>query len=322
MNKVLNIEKKTLYSVVIGVICAVVYSFNSCTTSDDILKKYEKYQEVPQLQNRIGIHLQKDFHDTRYTEKFGFTAMYYLNPAETENYEEAIGNMKDILNSRFIVLDAERPTRQIEYVEFRGDGKTGSLYIDKKSDFESLPKFIIVGFKGIRKSESEKLETPALFVLFEVNKKEFGMKVLTPTPLFAEDLFPTDFLDAQFVEAKMKKKTVYTEYIDEGKLGEGKTLSLSLVLATKEDEKRIEKCEIKITQNDYLGDGKSHVKSESKYGYGINISSSGKFSEIISDYLISGTVAKDGIKGTITMNGKKYSYSATKNKKYIPEIFE
>jgi len=317
--KVLNIKKKTLKGVAIGAICAVIFSFYNCTpNAEDILKKYEKYHEVPQLQNGIGLHLEKDYTDTRYISDFGFSGVHYLNPYDTENYDEVMSNMKDILSSRFIVLDAGNPTRQIDFVGFKfknSNKNTLSLDFDKKSDFESLPKFIIVGFKGIRKSESVKLGTPALFVLFEIIKKDYDIKVLTPVPLLAENLFPTDYPEAQFVEAKIKKQVVITktEYSDKINLGGGKTLSVSLILVSKDDEKSIEKCEITHSTQIDNPNGSSRVTNESKYGYEINISSNGNFSEKKSDFIINGTLTKTGIKGTISMKGRNYSYTAKQN---------
>ena len=330
-----KVTKHALRSTVVVIVCTIIFCFCSCSpTADSILKKYEEYHKVDSLENRLGVHLKMNLDRSKHISCFCFSRTHYSHFSNIENMNEIMENMKEILLSRFIVLDAENPEKSIESLEFELsynplDGIEISLgRIPDKKSFEALPHFILMGFKGVRRSESAQLETPAMFVILEVIKtgdvkkeiikffdKGYGMayiptNVLTPIPLCANNLFPADFSNAQFVEAKLKIPTIKRYYEDKITLGGGKTLSVSFVVATKGEEKKIEQCEITHETRTRNADGSNSVNGNKYNGYDIRVESDNKFSQTISDFFISGKIEKDRITGSIKKGGTNYSYSA------------
>jgi len=100
-------------------------------------------------------------------------------------------------------------------------------------------------------------------------------------------------------------------YADKITLSKGKTLSLSLVLATKGEERKIEKCTITIATHTQNADGSRREEGSNYFGYDIAVASNGSFSQVIpSGHLVAGTVTAKGIKGSVKIDGKKYAYSA------------
>jgi hypothetical protein len=93
-------------------------------------------------------------------------------------------------------------------------------------------------------------------------------------------------------------------------LNKGETLSLSFALITKGEERKIEKCEISHVTSTRNANGSRTEQGRNAFGYDIDIKNDSSFSQKISDYLVAGTITADGIKGSVTMNGKKYAYLA------------
>jgi len=274
----LNIMKrvKSLKGITVATICAVILCFYSCGPSaEDILKKYEQYPKVDNSQNGLGIHLKKDDNGVGYVPVFGLKKVSFEGII---NEPEVTDNMDKILLDRFIVLDAENPTRTLDVV-FRTRFSLGTVMKreyeiiqddlrdedSRRKEINLLPRFILVGFKGIRKSESEKFATPAMFVIFEVDKKNFEFKVLTSTPLLAENLFPTDFPDAQFVRAiPIKRETSTISSTNNGLLYKGNanfpqtnSFEVSFVLAA--DKSEISDVTIAMTGMSVTGQYQSSV---------------------------------------------------------------
>ena len=99
-------------------------------------------------------------------------------------------------------------------------------------------------------------------------------------------------------------------YTSQITLGNGKSLIVSLSIGATEDKKIIEKCTITVSTKTKNPDGSITERGMTNNGYGINITDNGKFSAKIADFLISGTLAKNQITGSIKTEGKSYSYSA------------
>ena len=333
-----NLTKYALRGAVIGIAGTIIFCFCGCgsnsPTAEDILKKYEGYPEVGSLENGLGVSLQKDRRDDSYLPCFCFSSTSFSHLRDIENADEVVQNMKEILLSRLIAVDAENPEKPIEFVDFKlthslSDGSIEIRLEGKvdKNSFELLPNFILMGFKGIRKSESAKLETPAMFVILEFKKdretrKElkyifkkgrtvsFPAGVLTPKLFRAGNLFPADFPDAKFVEAKAKVPEIKEDYEGKMNLGGGNTLSVSFVVATKGKEKKIEQCGITFETHIKYTENTGRNIASAHYGYDIKVEPNGKFSKNTGDFFISGKIEKGRITGSIKKDGKSYSYSA------------
>jgi hypothetical protein len=338
-------------------VCFMIFGFYGCSpstdtstgpSSEDILKKYEGYKTVNSFQNKLGIKIDVEtiaLSDILFLFQ-NYTSSYL---AGIENSNEVMQNMESILLSRFIVLDAANPAKPIEFETAMANymsrhSKAIAKSIDIKQTTlaanlnmvgievspggkrKSLPRFILVGFKGIKESESVKWSTPALFYLLQ--KEGEGFRLLIPQPLSADNLLPENSSVAQFVEAKplvpAEAKplvpaeaepfvpTIKTEYTDQITLGGGKTLSVSFVIKSKGEKREIEKCEISVNTHINNGDGSSRGIGHTYYEYNIEVETKGKFSAKISDFVINGTITQNRITGSIRMNGRNYSYSAKK----------
>ena len=151
---------------------------------EDILKKYESFEEIDLIQNKAGINLGVSI----------FLDVNYSNPAFNIDEKNA-----DMCNNKFHIKDA------VSMIDI--DTNVGKTTIEKKNsngellnkefrnylqirNMPSNTKFIIVYFDGITKSESEELETPPLFFL--VQRGEKGYVVLTKTPKLLGDLFKSE----------------------------------------------------------------------------------------------------------------------------------
>ena len=151
---------------------------------EDILKKYESFEEVDLIQNKVGISLGVSM----------FIEASYSNPAF--NNDE---NNIYMCNNKFHLKDA------VSMIDI--DTNVGKMIIEDKNNNDELlnkefrnyfqirnmpsnTKFIIVCFDGITKSENEELETPPLFFL--VQRGEKGSVVLTKTPKLLGDLLKSE----------------------------------------------------------------------------------------------------------------------------------
>jgi len=342
-----NVTKHVFRGAAIGIVFTIIFGFFGCSpNSDDILRKYKGHHEVDILEDRLGIQFfqeETNWHNMLFF--FSNTSEYLANGME--NFKEVKENMGNILSNRFIVLNAENPAEPIEFSAKVTDGYRNirlgmrgerfskmednfavevQLYLyrkdklDRKDNLDrkdklkldkrdkSLPKFILVGFKGIRESESEKWKTPALFYLLK--NGEEGFQLLTSRPLSANNLFTADNLNAQFVEAKALIPKIKRKYEDKIVLGGGETLTLSFELVTKGEKSNIEKCEIAVETHKKNADGSNSVIGNKYNGYNIKIESDGKFSQTISDFFVSGKIEVDCITGSIKKGSSNYRYRA------------
>jgi hypothetical protein len=317
-------------------VCFMIFGFSGCGPStEDILKKYEGYETVYSFQNKLGIKI--DVGTVALSDILFFSQNYtsdYLSGIENAN--EVMKNMESIQSSRFIVLDAANPAKPIAFETAIMTNDDMKRYAEaaflKMSDIKkytalvisnnvgikvfpgeknkSFPRFILVGFKGIKESESVRWATSALFYLLQ--KEGEGFRLLTPEPLLAGNLLPENSSVAQFVEAKPIVPTIKTEYTDQITLGGGKKLSVSFVIKSKGEKREIEKCEIFVYTHINNGNGSSRDIGNKYYEYNIEVETKGKFSAKISDFVINGTITQNHITGSIRMNGRNYSYSAKK----------
>jgi hypothetical protein len=118
----------------------------------------------------------------------------YFNPliSHVEEYVHLLGG-------RLVALDAAKPTKTIPIeTKFFVDSLTNDEYglpsyhtiisINKK-DIKSG--FVLIGFKGIAKDESEEMETPPMFQILELTGK--NARVITEIPYAGDDFFePAD----------------------------------------------------------------------------------------------------------------------------------
>jgi hypothetical protein len=160
--------------------------FFGCGPNDrDILKKYEGYTPITPSTNQAGINIENFFGLTN--KVFQVT---YTSPLLKEDAE----NVR-LLSERFIALNAENPadTLPIEVSvgeqSFTNYSRSGEITAAGKNYFtiiglgETKAKYVIVGFKGIDGSESDKLATLPCF--FIVSLKKNNSHVLTTTPMLA-----------------------------------------------------------------------------------------------------------------------------------------
>ena len=173
-------------------------------SAEEILRKYETYSAAAPDLNKIGIYISSSDREAvqiRYSH-------VDLNLSEKN---------AELLANRFFVADAGNPTKIFPcevsaYFKNAVRGDNGEIVqaqehytnIDMK---KAKAKFIIVGFKGIDKSESEELETPPLFFivslggispesLLDDNSPErqlLNMKTLLTENLFEKENFADDF---------------------------------------------------------------------------------------------------------------------------------
>ncbi len=217
--------------------------FYGCGPSaEDVLKKYESYLPIESDTeiNKVGI-------SASVMSQMGAVFIDFSNP-ELNTNEEYLNAMAN----RLYVADAEKPneplpvrtgssTHTVTYVNGEKTVTEGlSILLDK----EVKALFLVVGFKGIDKSESESLHTPPLFFLID---RKAG-RILTPVPLLAGNLFAADYEKTHFYvlqatltnrnnsPVNLSEKT-YTIRIGEiGKSEEGNTYVDFLSEDVKEDD--------------------------------------------------------------------------------------
>jgi len=198
-------KKIELPGIVIGIACAIVIGFWGCSpNADDILKKYEEHHVVESNQNKHGLLVA----DVSFEENFRFDVLAHksgktlyrgdafiisFNCSDISDYLTVASKMSDkgkseILEEHFIILNAAKTSKTIEFESF--DSREYRYSINIAFPSNKTPKFILVGFKGIRES---KIETPTMFFLFEKDGNE--LKLLTSQPLLANNLFPTNDLE-------------------------------------------------------------------------------------------------------------------------------
>ncbi|MDR3340329.1 MAG: hypothetical protein LBT25_09630 [Candidatus Symbiothrix sp.] len=285
----------------------MAFALTACSpTPKSILKNYEEYSHVTPSQNRLGIQF---FHESMAPLSFFFanTSDYLGEPKE--NYHDVRENMKSILSERFVVLDAKNTEKPIDFKAVAGYG-VPNYYdaVEVTLLIQEMPRFILVGFKGVRESESVQWNTPALFFLFE--NGEDGLRPLTLEPFLADDLFPTDFSETRFVEVQPLIPVINSEYKDKITIGGGKTLSISFSLSDKGGHQTIIECKISVERSVRNADGSNRVTGSNYLGYNIAVGSDGIFNQTISDYSVSGKVSSNRITGSIKSHSANYSYSA------------
>jgi len=186
-----NRNDVTTKFVIAVIIIATVFS--SCgPTAEEIMKRYETYQSTlsdPEV-NKAGFSVSAMSGE-------GTIFVNFSNP-ELNTSEEYL----NVMAGRLYVADAEKPneplpvkmgssTQIITQVTGERTVTNGlSVWFDEKVKVA----FLIVGFKGIDKSESKKLNTPPMFFL--IDRKTNNN--LTPMPLLADSLFDVDYEKTRF----------------------------------------------------------------------------------------------------------------------------
>lgn len=156
------------------------------TSASDISELYKEYTPVDKASNKAGISISKIemISDTYNINVFA------SNPVLSQSEENAA-----VTANRLRVFNAEEPDTEVEHrlssvstITIKPDGtQTHAFYPAVNISKSEKAKFVIIYFEGISKEEAPELETPPLFFIVELNKKE--PKTLTQTPLLAGDLF-------------------------------------------------------------------------------------------------------------------------------------
>jgi hypothetical protein len=181
------------------VMSLLLFNIYGCgPNTEKIMKQYEGYRMV-ESSNQAGISISvKSFF-----EKSFIVNIEYSNPILNADQR-----LLELLSTRFIIANAVNPTDIIttevkigsrSQTTYNNDGtvrSSGNFYNSIMQLRDLKTKFILVGFKGISKSESEELETPPLFFLVKIDKEQ--CEVLTPKPRMANDIFDTDHENYRF----------------------------------------------------------------------------------------------------------------------------
>jgi len=184
--------------IVMSLLAFNIYGCDTGPTTEEIMKQYEGYRTV-EFSDQAGISISV----TSFFEKSFMVNIEYSNPMLNTDQK-----LVELLSNRFIIADAVNPTDIITTeVEIGSRSQTtynpsGAVtssgnFFNSIMQFRDLKtKFVLVGFKGIRKSESEELATPPLFFLVKIDKEK--CEVLTPKPRMANDIFDTDYESSHF----------------------------------------------------------------------------------------------------------------------------
>jgi hypothetical protein len=183
--------------------------FFGCGPNDQsILKKYETHSPLEQADNRAEIRLRFaidtiQIGDTRLIIDNKAFQVLYSHPALTFNKKNV-----ELLSSRLFLANAENPSEQLE-VKFStieqspsGNDSTKTAYLfqmnnEEKEIVDRKLKYLLVGFKGIDKSEFAGAATPPCFFIVSLDKK--NPHLLTEVPLSAGDLFAADSVKGKFI---------------------------------------------------------------------------------------------------------------------------
>ena len=192
------VDQNRMKNVVAAAVFALLINFYGCSPSPErIMKQYEEYRAVSTDGNRSGIAV-----DASMLNNF-FAAITYSNPVLSENLEYL-----DLIKDRFWVADAENPARHFKIRIgniARNSTVNGvdqpttyghSVILADASEAGDALKYVLVGFNGINKNESEELATQPLF--FIIDRSSRNARLLTEQPLLADDLAAADYTEAHF----------------------------------------------------------------------------------------------------------------------------
>jgi hypothetical protein len=211
-----------------------------CGPNDQsVLKKYKTHSPLEQADNRAGIRLNfsKDTipldGSSLIIDKKAFQVSF-SHPALAFNKSNI-----ELLSGRLFLADAENPSEQLD-VKFstveQSSSDSEATKIDKlfqmnaeetKTAYLSLMsneekeitdrklKYLLVGFRGIDKSEFAGAETPPCFFLISLDKK--NPHLLTDVPLAAGDLFAADSVKGKFIRFAEPQRYSGTVVFDQSK---------------------------------------------------------------------------------------------------------
>ena len=159
---------------------------NSGPKPEKIIQKYEGYTVINPNENNARITIEKI---NKFSGSYSIDVRC-LNTILNENQSNA-----DIIGSRLYVLNAENPaeiipSKQISTtvtLSMPGKLPTKQFHSGVGIDTKDVKcKYALIVFKGIEKSEAEEVETPPLFFIVELSKKE--PKLLTDKIFSAKEL--------------------------------------------------------------------------------------------------------------------------------------
>jgi hypothetical protein len=175
------------------------------SNAEKIIKKYEAYGIADANMNKAGFsiaNLKENENQYSVTVNYSNSLLKYV-----EEYVQISG-------SRLVAADAENsskilPAKTTFLVDSLNRDENGLpayhtvLSINKK-DIQSG--FVIIGFKGIGKDESEELETPPLFYILELDGK--SVKVINEKPFSSSKIFATDYQATHFSADAVKLQQI------------------------------------------------------------------------------------------------------------------
>ncbi|MDR0714838.1 MAG: hypothetical protein LBF89_11370 [Bacteroidales bacterium] len=231
--------------------------FSGCGPSDqDILKKYETYSPVEPAANKAGICLEL-------TDSVGKVTFHisYSDSVLRSNEENV-----NLLSERLFMVNAENPSELLDVKpvtskpEEAGNDSTGyfsTIALTK----ETAVKYALVCFKGIDKSEFERVETPPCFFIVSLDREK--PHVLTGTPLSAGELVAADYPKGEFI--RFNEPQVYSGVIP---FENSKNVALKLTLsadATQVTELELTAEELYLYPKNYTVSKNDKTKIEFRY---------------------------------------------------------
>jgi len=185
-------KKKKIRVLKTFAIVAFMIIVTSCgTTAEDILKKYETYDEFQS--NAIYFQATGNSMNIEYS-------MPLLN-----SNEEFVTTLAD----RWFVANAEKPEEilpvKIDSIVLGETNPTTYRHVVFIDNIKE--RFLLIGFKGIASTESVEAQIPPLFFLVENKKGE--LTSLTDTPKLADNLFEVNYVPMFFSEQEYSGEIIF-----------------------------------------------------------------------------------------------------------------
>ncbi len=152
---------------------------------EDITQKYTQYAVAETALNKAGFSIKEVSPGSPITTVNVFFSSPALNQSKENN---------DAVTGRLQVFNAANLKEPVSYklgvgntTVTKADGTKSQYYSPAIFITDQKTRFILVYFKGIPKSEAADLETPPMFFIIDLDKK--NSRLLTEKPLLAGNLF-------------------------------------------------------------------------------------------------------------------------------------
>lgn len=156
------------------------------SSSTDILEQYKDYTVADSAANKAGLSIGKiELIGDNYVINV-FVSHLAIN--QSEENAGVIANRLRAVNAQNLDADLDFQLACVNSSITRADGtRTQEFYPAIRISKDAKAKYVVISFEGISKDEAPELETPPMFFIVELDKKE--PKALTEKPLLADDLF-------------------------------------------------------------------------------------------------------------------------------------